>query len=68
MCGGPGGRVLRGGSWNNSANNVRAANRNRNTPDNRNDNVGFRCARPLSPGQNTACRPCAASAHAPRVP
>lgn len=38
-------RVLRGGSWNNNARNVRAANRNRNDPDNRNDNLGFRCAR-----------------------
>ena len=45
---------MRGGSWNNDTNNVRAANRNRNTPDNRNDNVGFRCARSLSPGQNSA--------------
>jgi len=35
--------VLRGGSWNNAANNVRSANRNNNTPDNRNDNIGFRC-------------------------
>jgi len=36
------GRVLRGGSWNNNDNNVRVANRNRNTPDNRNNNVGVR--------------------------
>ena len=35
-------RVLRGGSWNNNANNCRSANRNRNTPDNRNNNIGFR--------------------------
>ena len=35
-------RVLRGGSWNNNRNNVRAAYRNRNNPDNRNDNIGFR--------------------------
>jgi len=35
--------VLRGGGWNNNENNVRAANRNNNTPDNRNDNIGFRC-------------------------
>ena len=42
--------VLRGGSWNNESTNVRAANRNRNNPDNRNDNNGFRCARPLSNG------------------
>ncbi|RQW11499.1 hypothetical protein EH222_00285 [candidate division KSB1 bacterium] len=34
--------VLRGGSWNNEARNLRCANRNRNNPDNRNDNSGFR--------------------------
>jgi hypothetical protein len=37
-------RVNRGGSWNNNGNNLRAANRNRNTPENRNNNLGFRCA------------------------
>ncbi|MCZ2122122.1 MAG: SUMF1/EgtB/PvdO family nonheme iron enzyme [Anaerolineales bacterium] len=41
------GCVLRGGSWNNNNNNVRSSNRNRNTPDNTNNNIGFRCARPL---------------------
>jgi len=35
-------RVLRGGSWNNNPGNCRAANRNRNTTDNRNNNTGFR--------------------------
>ncbi|MBF0229447.1 MAG: SUMF1/EgtB/PvdO family nonheme iron enzyme [Desulfamplus sp.] len=40
-------RVKRGGSWNNSAENCRSANRNNNTPDNRNDNNGFRLV--LSP-------------------
>ncbi len=39
-----GARVLRGGSWNNNANNCHAANRNNNDPDNRNDNVGLRLA------------------------
>ncbi len=38
-------RVLRGGSWNNNGRNVRSAQRNHNTPDNRNDNIGFRLAR-----------------------
>jgi len=41
-------RVLRGGSWNNNPRNLRAANRNRNTPDNRNNNNGFRVGRTLS--------------------
>jgi formylglycine-generating enzyme required for sulfatase activity len=35
-------RVLRGGSWNNNQNNARYAYRNRNQPNNRNDNRGFR--------------------------
>jgi len=34
--------VLRGGAWNNNPTNCRAANRNRNNPDNRNNNNGFR--------------------------
>jgi hypothetical protein len=34
--------VVRGGSWNNNENNARAAYRNRNNPDNYNNNVGFR--------------------------
>ncbi|MCA9941589.1 MAG: SUMF1/EgtB/PvdO family nonheme iron enzyme [Anaerolineales bacterium] len=41
---------VRGGSWNNNRDHVRCANRNRNTPHNRNNNVGFRCA-------NTRWRP-----------
>ncbi|MCC6499705.1 MAG: SUMF1/EgtB/PvdO family nonheme iron enzyme [Anaerolineales bacterium] len=40
-------RVLRGGAWNNNDNNVRSTNRNRNAPDNINNNIGFRCARSL---------------------
>jgi RNA-directed DNA polymerase len=35
-------RVVRGGSWNNTPQNLRSANRNRNTTDNRNNNLGFR--------------------------
>ncbi len=34
--------MLRGGSWNNNQDNARAAYRNNNDPDNRNDNNGFR--------------------------
>ena len=37
-------RVLRGGSWNNSARNCRVSNRNNNSPGNRNNNNGFRLA------------------------
>ena len=37
-------RVLRGGSWNNNPQNLRAARRNRNNTKNRNNNVGFRVA------------------------
>ncbi|MEO6038240.1 MAG: SUMF1/EgtB/PvdO family nonheme iron enzyme [Saprospiraceae bacterium] len=37
-------RVLRGGSWNNDADNARVRNRNDNNPNNRNDNYGFRLA------------------------
>jgi hypothetical protein len=58
-------RVLRGGSFNNNARNVRSANRNNNNPDNRNDNNGFRVvASHISP----ACRKCgAAEAARPRL-
>jgi len=41
-------RVLRGGSWNNNDNNCRLTNRNRNNPDNRNNNIGFRCVQDLA--------------------
>jgi formylglycine-generating enzyme required for sulfatase activity len=36
--------VLRGGSWNNDAQNCRVSNRNNNAPENRNNNIGFRLA------------------------
>ena len=42
-----GDRVIRGGSWNSNARNVRAANRNGNDPGNANDNLGFRLLRAL---------------------
>ena len=34
--------VVRGGSFNNNADNARCANRNDNNPNNRNNNIGFR--------------------------
>ena len=46
-------RVIRGGSWNNNARNVRAAYRNGNPPGKRNDNLGFR----LAGGQVSARKP-----------
>ncbi|MBN1610949.1 MAG: SUMF1/EgtB/PvdO family nonheme iron enzyme [Polyangiaceae bacterium] len=56
-------RVNRGGSWNNNdPSNVRAANRNRNDPANRNNNLGFRCARTATP----ACSTVTAVAPVPR--
>jgi formylglycine-generating enzyme required for sulfatase activity len=43
-------RVLRGGSWNNNnRENLLSSNRNYNDPDNRNDNIGFRCVVESSP-------------------
>jgi hypothetical protein len=33
---------VRGGSWNNTSDNARCAYRNRNQPENRNNNLGFR--------------------------
>ena len=37
-------RVVRGGAWNNNPQNLRSANRNRNTTGNRNNNIGLRVA------------------------
>lgn len=42
--------MLRGGSWNNNPENLRSANRNNNTPTNRNNNIGFRIARTAHAG------------------
>jgi hypothetical protein len=39
---------LRGGSWNNTADNLRCSARNNNNPDNRNNNIGFRVVRAQS--------------------
>lgn len=48
----PVGRALRGGSWNNTPQNVRASYRNNNEPANRNNNNGFRLASMPSRGQS----------------
>ncbi|MCH7725667.1 MAG: hypothetical protein IH991_04180 [Planctomycetes bacterium] len=37
--------MLRGGSWNNNANNCRSAYRNNRQPTNSNNNAGFRVAK-----------------------
>ncbi|MGK0188649.1 MAG: hypothetical protein ACI9R3_004460 [Verrucomicrobiales bacterium] len=37
-------RVLRGGNWNNTSNNLQSSNRNNNNPTNENNNNGFRVA------------------------
>ncbi|MCG6943541.1 MAG: SUMF1/EgtB/PvdO family nonheme iron enzyme [Thiohalocapsa sp.] len=56
-------RVIRGGSWNDNAQNCRSAYRNTRQPDNRNNNLGFRCARAhdcarrRGPEQTVARRP-----------
>ena len=46
--------MIRGGGWNNNAEHCQSSIRNRNTPDNRNNNLGFRPAAPLAqPGSAT---------------
>ena len=35
-------RVIRGGGWNNNAQNLRSAYRNNYSPDDRNNDIGFR--------------------------
>ncbi len=35
-------RIIRGGSWNNNANNLQVGNVNSNNPDNENSYIGFR--------------------------
>ena len=42
--------MLRGGNWNNNANNARCAYRNNNNPANANNNIGFRCVRGIREG------------------
>ena len=45
-------RVYRGGSWSDYAWYCRSAHRNRNTPDNRNNNLGFRVLRSSANGMD----------------
>jgi len=47
--GSDGKRVLRGGSWKNQSRQIRASNRGRLLPDDREEDDGFRCARDPSP-------------------
>ncbi len=48
-------RVIRGGSWNNDADNCRSAYRNNRSPGNRNNNLGFRLSSTRHPPDG--CRP-----------
>ena len=68
---GPGGltgrRVVRGGSWNNNADNLRPGARNRNRAGNRNDNNGFRVASTLPEPELPRSRPRRARAGASRA-
>ena len=50
-------RVLRGGNWNNNANNTRCANRNHHHPTNANNNIGFRCVRGIRRGADAKSQP-----------
>lgn len=43
-------RVLRGGNWNNNANNLRCSKRNNNNPNNTNNNNGFRIVNTIIAG------------------
>ena len=56
-------RVNRGGSWNNDARNCRSANRDRNEPGYRNNNLGFRVA--LAPSSRTRRMPFSEQADEP---
>ena len=65
--------MLRGGSWNNNQENVRASFRNRNEAGARNNNIGFRCVRDVgrrrrSPSERFACGERVLSPHPGREP
>ncbi|MCB1806409.1 MAG: hypothetical protein KDK04_15125 [Candidatus Competibacteraceae bacterium] len=47
---------MRGGSWNNDADNCRSAYRNHNDPGNRNNNLGFRVASTSAPPDGCGLR------------
>jgi hypothetical protein len=50
-----GDRVVRGGSWNNNQRNARPSDRNRNNPDNSNNNIGFRLVSHIFPLPSRQC-------------
>ena len=50
-------RVNRGGSWNNDAQNCRVSYRNHNSPENRDNNLGFRLALPFQLTRKAGWRP-----------
>ena len=54
-------RAVRGASFNNNDNRLRLANRNRNTPGNRNNNIGFRLVARIPPLWPERCGPRATS-------
>lgn len=59
--------MVRGGGWNNNGDNLRSANRNRNTTDDANNNLGFRLASTPAPAgvaHFTECASAPAGAHA----
>ena len=47
--------MVRGGSWNNNQDNVRPSVRNRNNPDNSNNNIGFRVVSHIFPLPSRQC-------------
>ncbi|MBP8019142.1 MAG: SUMF1/EgtB/PvdO family nonheme iron enzyme [Hylemonella sp.] len=57
--------TLRGGSWNNNPDNARCSYRNRNQPDNWNNNIGFRVVLSID-GTGQYCLRCTAPRSRPK--